>query len=98
MLKKCLSIYQSLLQVAALSVGPEHDAHFDNLYKHWIGMLVHIIPQNTDVAKAYESAASAEDQDFVQDLALFFTAFFKVQGLPLSRQLAGAHIFAAKKE
>ena len=81
----------SLLQVAALCVGPEHNAHFDNLYKHWIGMLVHIIPQNTDVAKAYESATSTEDQDFVQNLALFFTAFFKVQDRPLSCLLGVWH-------
>ena len=67
------------MQVAALSVGPEHNTHFDNLFKVSMNMLVSIIPQNTDIGKAYESATSAEDQDFVQNLALFLTAFFKVQ-------------------
>lgn len=65
-------------QVAALTVGPEHNMHFDNLFKVCMNMLVSIIPQNTDIPKAYESATSAEDQDFVQNLALFLTAFFKV--------------------
>ena len=65
-------------QVAALTVGPEHNTHFDNLFKVCMNMLVGIIPQNTDIGKAYESATSAEDQDFVQNLALFLTAFFKV--------------------
>ncbi len=75
------------MQVAALTVGVEHNTHFDNLFKVCMNMLVNIIPQNTDITKAYESATSAEDQDFVQNLALFLTAFFKVrppllQGLP----------------
>lgn len=67
------------MQVAALSVGPEHNTHFDNLFKVSMNMLVSIIPQSTDIGKAYEGATSAEDQDFVQNLALFLTAFFKVQ-------------------
>ena len=59
-------------------MGPEHNTHFDNLFKVCMNMLVGIIPQSTDIGKAYESATSAEDQDFVQNLALFLTAFFKV--------------------
>ena len=66
-------------QVAALTVGPEHNTHFDNLFKVCMNMLVSIIPQSTDIPKAYTSATSADDQDFVQNLALFLTAFFKVE-------------------
>ena len=66
------------LQVAALTVGQEHNRHFDQMYRVWVNMLVGIIPQNTDIGRAYEGATSAEDQDFVQNLALFLTAFFKV--------------------
>ena len=66
-------------QVAALSVSQEHNTHFDNLFKVWVNMLVAIIPQSTDIGRAYNGATSTEDQDFVQNLALFLTAFFKVQ-------------------
>lgn len=69
------------LQVAALTVGQEHNRHFDQMFKVWVNMLVGIIPQNTDIGRAYEGATSAEDQDFVQNLALFLTAFFKVETL-----------------
>ncbi len=59
-------------------MGQEHNRHFDQMYRVWVNMLVGIIPQNTDIGRAYEGATSAEDQDFVQNLALFLTAFFKV--------------------
>ena len=73
------------LQVAALTVGQEHNRHFDQMFKVWVNMLVGIIPQNTDIGRAYEGATSAEDQDFVQNLALFLTAFFKVGALTSAR-------------
>ena len=73
------------LQVAALTVGQEHNRHFDQMYRVWVNMLVGIIPQNTDIGRAYEGATSAEDQDFVQNLALFLTAFFKVGASPRTR-------------
>lgn len=51
--------------------------HFDNLV--WVNTLATIIPQSTDIGRAYDSVTSTEDQDFVQNLARFLTAFFKVR-------------------
>lgn len=64
-------------QVAGLTVGPEYDKHFENLYKVWIGQLGAILPQGTNIPAAYLQG-SGEEQDFVQNLALFLTAFLKV--------------------
>ena len=64
-------------QVAGLTVGPEYDTHFENLYKVWIGQLGAILPQGTNIPAAYLQG-SGDEQDFVQNLALFLTAFFKV--------------------
>ncbi len=85
----------AVVQVAALTVGPEHNTHFDNLFKVCMNMLVSIIPQSTDIPKAYTSATSADDQDFVQNLALFLTAFFKVGHMPTSSNRAMQHLIGA---
>ena len=73
-------------------MGQEHNRHFDQMYRVWVNMLVGIIPQSTDISRAYEGATSAEDQDFVQNLALFLTAFFKVAAWTTARQHLTFHM------
>lgn len=63
--------------MAGLQVGPEHNTHFEGLFKVWIGQLGSILPAGTNIPAAYERG-SDQDQDFVQNLAIFLTTFFKV--------------------
>lgn len=65
------------LQVAGLEVGAEFNKEFEKLYKVFIQQLQVVLPQGTNIPVAYEHG-SDEEQAFVQNLALFFTAFFKV--------------------
>ena len=65
-------------QVATLTVGPEYNPHFERLYQVVIQQLQLILPQSTNIPSAYEQG-SDEEQAFVQNLALFFTAFFRVR-------------------
>lgn len=67
---------QCLAEVAALRVGEEHDNAFLNLYGIFMNQLGPLLPPGTDIPKAYESG-SDEDQAFVQNLAIFFTSFFR---------------------
>ena len=67
---------QCLAEVAALKVGPEYDAKFATLYSVFSQQLSVLLPQGTNIPAAY-AAGSDEDQAFVQNLALFLTAFFK---------------------
>lgn len=64
-------------QVAGLQVGPEHNTHFEGLFKVWITQLSTILPPGTNLPAAYERG-SDQDQDFVQNLAIFLTTFFRV--------------------
>ena len=64
-------------QVAALTVGPEYNKHFESMYKIFIGQLQLVLPPGTNIPAAYD-AGSDEEQAFVQNLALFLTAFFRV--------------------
>jgi exportin-1 len=65
-------------QVAALTVGPEHNANFGNLYTFFMAQLVAILPPGTDLPAAY-AGGSDEEQAFVQNLALFLTSYFRVR-------------------
>ena len=67
---------QCLAEVAALQVGPEYDAKFASMYSVFAGQLSALLPVGTNIPSAY-AAGSDEDQAFVQNLALFFTAFFR---------------------
>jgi exportin-1 len=68
-------------QVAGLTVGQEYNGHFEQLFKAFITQLSTILPPGTNIPAAYERG-SDEEQDFVQNLALFFTAFFRVSACP----------------
>lgn len=65
------------VQVAGLTVGEEHNSHFVSMYVIFIQQLQVILPQWGAIPSAYEQG-SDEEQGFIQNLALFFTAFFKV--------------------
>lgn len=67
---------QCLTEVASLTVGPEYDHHFNSLYRYFITQLQTVLPPQTDIVEAY-AAGSDEEQAFVQDLAIFFTSFFR---------------------
>lgn len=67
---------QCLAEIAALQVGPEYNAHFANLYKFFVAQLAALMPPGTNIPEAY-SRGSDEDQAFVQNLAIFLTAFFR---------------------
>lgn len=42
-----------MLQVGALTVGPEYDSHFQALYKFFLAQLAQLLPPGTDIAAAY---------------------------------------------
>jgi hypothetical protein len=65
------------VQVGSLQMPSEFDAHFGTFYRMFSQQLVAILPPNTNLAQAYE-AGTDEQQAFVQNLALFYTGFFKV--------------------
>jgi hypothetical protein len=65
------------VQVGSLQMPPEFDAHFGTFYRMFSQQLVAILPPNTNLAAAYD-AGTDEQQAFVQNLALFYTGFFKV--------------------
>lgn len=65
------------VQVAGLEVGSEFNKEFEKLYKVFIQQLQVVLPTGTNIPVAYEHG-SDEEQAFVQNLALFFTAFFRV--------------------
>lgn len=64
-------------------MGPEFNEAFEKLYKVFIQQLRVVLPEGTNIPVAYEHG-SDEEQAFVQNLALFFTAFFKVRRSSLS--------------
>lgn len=55
----------------------EFDSHFAGFYRAFTQQLVQILPPNTNIQAAYENGTD-DQQVFVQNLALFYTGFFKV--------------------
>lgn len=83
-----------LVQVAGLQVGPEFAKEFEKLYRVFIQQLQVVLPQGTNIPVAYEHG-SDEEQAFVQNLALFFTAFFKVNAsTPTSHYASGVFLYS----
>ena len=66
------------MQIGSLSVGPEADAQFVQLYVIFMNQLVTVLPVTADIPKAYEQG-SDDEQEFVQNLAIFLTGFLKVR-------------------
>lgn len=67
------------VQVGSLQMPTEFDGHFGTFYRMFSQQLVTILPPNTNLQQAYENGTD-EQQAFVQNLALFYTGFFKVGG------------------
>lgn len=66
------------LQIGSLSVGQEAETHFVQLYVIFMNQLVTVLPITADIPKAYQQG-SDDEQEFVQNLAIFLTGFLKVQ-------------------
>ena len=64
--------------MAGLPAGEDLNKHFEKLYLVFIQQLQVVLPPGTNIPVAYESGTE-EEQNFVQNLALFLTAFFKVR-------------------
>ncbi|KAJ6763358.1 EXPORTIN 1/5 [Salix purpurea] len=67
---------QCLTEVAALNFGDFYNIHYVKMYNFFMGQLQAILPTTTNIPEAYANGSS-EEQAFIQNLALFFTSFFK---------------------
>ncbi|KAG1655478.1 hypothetical protein FOA52_008673 [Chlamydomonas sp. UWO 241] len=67
---------QCLSEVGSLVMGPEFNTHFETFYKVFITQLQAVVPPTVNIPDAYDTGTD-EQQKFVQNLALFFTGFFK---------------------
>ncbi|KAL0709626.1 hypothetical protein Bca4012_016604 [Brassica carinata] len=67
---------QCLTEVAALNFGDFYNVQYVKMYTIFIGQLQTILPPSTNIPEAY-SSGSGEEEAFIQNLALFFTSFFK---------------------
>ena len=77
------------VQIANLETGGDtYKSQFDSLFKVFMGQLQSILPAGTNIPEAY-SHGSDDDQAFVSNLALFFTAFFKASSCDQHQQALG---------
>uniref|UniRef100_A0A7N0UPH6 Importin N-terminal domain-containing protein n=1 Tax=Kalanchoe fedtschenkoi TaxID=63787 RepID=A0A7N0UPH6_KALFE len=67
---------QCLTEVAALSCGEFYNAQYIKMYNIFMVQLQTILPLATNIPDAY-AQGSSEEQAFIQNLALFFTSFYK---------------------
>ena len=81
---------QCLTEVGSLSVGAEYTARFQALFHQFMALLAPMLPADVDIAAAY-AAGGDDDQAFVQNLAMFFTAFLRthVMALEATEELQG---------
>ncbi|KAI7743245.1 hypothetical protein M8C21_003593, partial [Ambrosia artemisiifolia] len=68
---------QCLTEVAALNFGDFYNLQYVNMYNILMTQLQTVLPTNTNIPNAYTNGSS-EEQAFIQNLALFFTSFYKV--------------------
>ncbi|WVZ04072.1 hypothetical protein V8G54_024878 [Vigna mungo] len=68
---------QCLTEVAALQFGNYYDVQYVKMYNIFMVQLQSILPPTSDIPDAY-TKGSTEEQAFIQNLALFFTSFYKV--------------------
>ncbi|XP_042007739.1 protein EXPORTIN 1A [Salvia splendens] len=86
LLEKLLNLYaapayrnltlQCLTEIAALSFGDFYNAQYVNMYSIFMVQLQNILPSHTNFLEAYANGTS-EEQAFIQNLALYFTSFYK---------------------
>ncbi|XAR52092.1 hypothetical protein NMG60_11019991 [Bertholletia excelsa] len=67
---------QCLTEVAALNFGDFYNMQYVKMYNIFMVQLQGILPPNTNIPDAYANGSS-EEQAFIQNLALFFTSFYK---------------------
>ncbi|KAM7273898.1 hypothetical protein ACFE04_028562 [Oxalis oulophora] len=67
---------QCLTEVAALNFGDFYNLQYVKMYNVFMVQLQAILPPPTNIPEAYAQGTS-EEQAFIQNLALFFTSFFK---------------------
>ncbi|XP_051137999.1 protein EXPORTIN 1A isoform X4 [Andrographis paniculata] len=67
---------QCLTEVAALNFGDFYNSQYVKMYTIFMVQLQNILPSSTNFLEAYSNGTS-EEQAFIQNLALFFTSFFK---------------------
>ncbi|CAE5965940.1 unnamed protein product [Arabidopsis arenosa] len=68
---------QCLSEVASLNFGDFYNVQYVKMYSIFMNQLQAILPINLNIPEAY-STGSSEEQAFIQNLALFFTSFFKL--------------------
>ncbi|XP_019195509.1 PREDICTED: protein EXPORTIN 1A-like isoform X2 [Ipomoea nil] len=66
----------AILKVAALSFGDFYNVQYVKMYTIFMAQLQNILPPNTNIPEAY-AHGNNDEQAFIQNLALFFTSFFK---------------------
>ncbi|KAL5568216.1 hypothetical protein UlMin_024791 [Ulmus minor] len=78
---------QCLTEVASLTFGDFYDMQYVKMYSIFMVQLQNILPLSTNIPEVYGNGSS-EEQAFIQNLALFFTSFFKshVRVLESSRE------------
>ncbi|KAH1105722.1 hypothetical protein J1N35_009490 [Gossypium stocksii] len=67
---------QCLTEVAALNFGDYYNVQYVKMYNIFMVQLQSILPPTTNIPEAY-AQGSTEEQAFIQNLALFFTSFYK---------------------
>ncbi|KAK2425786.1 Exportin-1 [Trifolium repens] len=67
---------QCLSEVASLQFENYYDAQYVKMYNIFMVQLQTILPPTTNIPEAY-AQGSSEEQAFIQNLALFFTIFYK---------------------
>ncbi|XP_017241858.1 protein EXPORTIN 1A isoform X1 [Daucus carota subsp. sativus] len=67
---------QCLTEVAALNFGDFYNLQYVKMYSIFILQLKGILPISANIPEAY-AQGSSEEQAFIQNLALFFTSFYK---------------------
>ncbi|CAN8269826.1 unnamed protein product [Cochlearia groenlandica] len=67
---------QCLSEVAALNFGDVYNVQYVKMYNLFMNQLLVVLPLDLNIPEAY-STGSSEEQAFIQNLALFFTSFFK---------------------
>ncbi|KAJ3339499.1 Karyopherin transporter [Gonapodya sp. JEL0774] len=65
-----------LTEIASLSVPPEYTPKVVELYHAVTASIQKIIPAGAELDVIYESSATDDDQQFIQNVALFFTSVF----------------------
>ncbi|TYH07823.1 hypothetical protein E1A91_A08G248100v1 [Gossypium mustelinum] len=67
---------QCLTEVASLNFGDYYNVQYVKMYNIFMVQLQTILPPTTNIPEAY-AHGSSEEQAFIQNLALFFTSFYK---------------------